>query len=133
MAEDDDPRPLSDAKAIRAKLFARNWFHTSEALVRILKPDEAIMLCYLMNESERYKVDERTGGMKKWFYCRQRQVCKRIGFINQKQAILLKRLEDRGLIRRKIHGMPPKRYIRIMLKAIDRLMEEHGAYGATGE
>jgi len=131
MAEDDDNQPryksMNDADKIIDELCARDWIIFPEVFVKILKADEAILLAFLMSESRRYKAHLRRDGL---FYCCLGQIEQRLGFIHQKQTILLKRLEKRGLIARVRKGIPPKRYIRINLKQVGRMLlqyrREHG-------
>lgn len=95
------------------------WCRLSFALLRHMSSDCMSLLSYLMNHNA-----TNCGSIKDWFYCTVRRMERDIAFDRNKQTRVLTKLIKMGLIATEKRGVPPKRWVRLEIEAINRLAPE---------
>lgn len=87
------------------------YFFVSQRIVRTVGSDAATLLGYLFDLAV---TKEKLGGLKRgWFRCSNWNVRKFLGMSNRVQQRLFKKLVDVGAIKRRLRGVPAKRYIHV--------------------
>lgn len=110
------------AAMIIEELFDDNaWFRIPKIFVHQMGTDEAIMLAYLIFQSNRIKAHERRKGWDGWFYCRLSQMEKDLQILPRRQQRILKKLKNKRLIGHCRKGIPPRRYFKIQYDQIHKI------------
>jgi hypothetical protein len=100
------------------KLLSRdNWIIFSRLLLRELNSDEAILLSYLINISDRMAND------KGWFYRKMQHIRSEMYISESKQTRIMRSLAKKGCISTKYKGIPARRFIRINSKRIREIID----------
>jgi hypothetical protein len=86
------------------------FFRVPVDFFHILSIDEAIILAYLINHSERVKARKHKSG---WFYCTSRAIENEINMGRYRQHRHISRLITRNLLKAERRGMPSLRWLKV--------------------
>ena len=100
-----------------------NWIRVSYLYLKFLSPIEAIVFSFIQYDQNKYaekpQLYEKYNG---WFYIKTDIMKEKLGIPRITQYKVLERLKKIGLIRTKKTGMPPKRFIWINYKLLERMI-----------
>lgn len=111
-------------KEEKLKLIFGDWFiQLSKPLIKIFGLEAALMLCNLYSEYRYWKgkgklSNEACGS----FYSTVENVEHNTGLSKSKQLKAIKVLEEYGVIKKYLHGNPPKRYFIFIEKGLEKLI-----------
>lgn len=109
-------------RALLSRLYtAGNWFQMPRDFLRVMTPEEAVMLAYLINVSSTVLAIERNDG---WFYREMADIANDICLNYQQQIRVMKKLGDKGFIKIKKEGSPPTRYLWIDFDQLHEAIEK---------
>lgn len=91
-------------------------------LYSTLTAREVGVLSYLLNKHWHHKWG-RVLYQKGWFYCRMTDMQRTLGISPRCQQYVLEKLIERGLVYRKLVGMPRKRYFKINCQRVEALLK----------
>lgn len=105
------------------RLFAsQQWFMTPKALFHIMRPMEALVLSYLINVCDSVSALERKDRM---FWVRNADICAVFNITEESLRTYMRALESKGFIKTKMKGLPAKRYVRINLNKVMRMVGDN--------
>ena len=101
------------------KLFKGNFVMVSKVVIRELGLEAAVMLSELYSE---YLYWEASNGLTEagYFYSTMENVKNNTGLTRARQDSAIKVLEEAGIIKKYVHGMPAKRYFKLIDSAVKR-------------
>lgn len=104
-------------------LFKGSFIRVNKGMIKIFGLEAAVMLGELYSE---YKYWESNNGLTEYgyFYSTRENVENNIGLTRAKQDKAISLLEEYGIIKKYVHGMPAKRYFKFEMQGIIRLKED---------
>lgn len=111
----DAPPSNEVLSELAEQLFAPgNWIQFPRHVLWIMSSNEALVLAYLMS-LERACADSKhkPEAMEGWTYCMIERMEKEMQIPKSKQARMLNKLEELGILHRKLFGFPVKRYFKV--------------------
>ena len=105
------------------KLFKGNFVMVSKVIIRELGLEAAVMLSELYSE---YLYWEASNGLTEagYFYSTMENVKNNTGLTRARQDSAIKVLEEAGIIKKYVHGMPAKRYFKLIDSAVKRFNDD---------
>lgn len=95
-------------------------------LLRVLTHRETVVLSYLMSRAGMHEPKPGLGlhrpdpGLK-WILLNRKMLEQHLKIHPRNQSNILKRLKELGLIKTKLKGLPPQRYIQIQWEAVESI------------
>ena len=101
------------------KLFKGNFVMVSKVVIRELGLEAAVMLSELYSE---YLYWKASNGLTEagYFYSTMENVKNNTGLTRARQDSAIKVLEKAGIIKKYVHGMPAKRYFKLIDSGVKR-------------
>lgn len=100
------------------------WFMFPKDFLKILTTDQALMLAAIISQSDFVQAGRRRRPWKGWFYFNINQVKEALQFDRQKQWRILSVLIKQGIVKRKLRGIPPKRYLKVCFRRIEQIVDD---------
>lgn len=106
-----DERSADRAHQVEQEFTDGGWFRCRKDILRAFKPNVAILINFLLNESNRKRAVAENGG---WFRLATSRVCMELGYANRKQhERTFKTLIDLRIVEFVMDGNPAKRWIKV--------------------
>lgn len=97
-----------------------NYYSLNKTLVSRLGIEEAFFICLLAEAEQLFKGHERDG----YFFQTAKEIEKRSGLSSYKQRTIIASLEEKGLIKTDLKGIPAKRYFKLEYENISNFIFE---------
>ena len=101
-----------------------NYIIVNRDLIKEIGLDEAVLLSELCSEQYYWKSKDKLG-KDGFFFSTIENIENNIGFKKKKQLTLLKELKSRNLIEVKYHDMPKKRYIKVNVLELEKILKKY--------
>lgn len=118
--------PKYYANAIQRYCRSSDWFMMPSVYLLVMSIEESFMFQTLMNLGERVPRNSKRLALweKGWIPCTVKLLEKRTKLKRGTQSRILKRLKNKGFISIELVGIPPMRYIKVDLNAVDYAIDE---------
>ena len=97
-----------------------NYYSLNKTLVSRLGIEEAFFICLLAEAEQLFKGNERDG----YFFQTAKEIETRSGLSGYKQRTIIASLEEKGLIKTDLKGIPAKRYFKLEYESISNFIFE---------
>lgn len=97
-----------------------NYYSLNKTLVSRLGIEEAFFICLLAEAEQLFKGHEKDG----YFFQTSKEIEARSGLSSYKQRTIIARLEEKGLIKTDLKGIPAKRYFKLEYENISNFIFE---------
>ncbi|MFR7350504.1 hypothetical protein [Peptoniphilus sp.] len=105
---------------VKQLLLMNNYYSLNKTLVSRLGIEEAFFICLLAEAEQLFKGHERDG----YFFQTAKEIEKRSGLSSYKQRTIIASLEEKGLIKTDLKGIPAKRYFKLEYENISNFIFE---------
>lgn len=104
-------------------IFGDWYIQLSKPTIKIFGLEAALMLCNLYSEYRYWKSKKKLSS-EEWgsFYSTVENIEHNTGLSKNRQLKAIKVLEEYGIIKKYLHGNPPKRYFMFLESGIDKLL-----------
>lgn len=97
-----------------------NYYSLNKTLVSRLGIEEAFFICLLAEAEQLFKGHEKDG----YFFQTSKEIEARSGLSSYKQRTIIASLEEKGLIKTDLKGIPAKRYFKLEYESISNFIFE---------
>lgn len=104
------------------KIFGNWYIQLSKPTIKIFGLEAALMLCNLYSEFRYWKGKNKLSSEYGSFFSTVENVQHNTGLSKSQQLKAIKVLEEYGIIKKYLHGNPPKRYFQFLNKGISKLI-----------
>lgn len=105
---------------VKQLLLMNNYYSLNKTLVSRLGIEEAFFICLLAEAEQLFKGHERDG----YFFQTAKEIESRSGLSSYKQRTIIASLEEKGLIKTDLKGIPAKRYFKLEYENISNFIFE---------
>ena len=105
---------------VKELLLMNNYYSLNKTLVSRLGIEEAFFICLLAEAEQLFKGHERDG----YFFQTAKEIESRSGLSSYKQRTIIASLEEKGLIKTDLKGIPAKRYFKLEYENISNFIFE---------
>lgn len=105
---------------VKELLLMNNYYSLNKTLVSRLGIEEAFFICLLAEAEQLFKGHERDG----YFFQTAKEIESRSGLSSYKQRTIIASLEEKGLIKTDLKGIPAKRYFKLEYESISNFIFE---------
>lgn len=105
---------------VKQLLLMNNYYSLNKTLVSRLGIEEAFFICLLAEAEQLFKGHERDG----YFFQTAKEIEKRSDLSSYKQRTIIASLEEKGLIKTDLKGIPAKRYFKLEYENISNFIFE---------
>ena len=112
------------------EVFEKNFIKLSRPIIKILGLKAAVMLCDLYSEYK-YWLKKGTINQFGYFYSTIENVAENTGLSAHEQREAIKLLEDYGILKSHLFGMPAVRHFKILDSGLDKLIKDLGIQIST--
>jgi len=132
---DVSPTPADFKQWLNRRCMGGNWFVCFDDYLWVMEPDEAWLLQIVINLGGRKPKNKTSLALWKdgWILCTVKYLLKRSKgrFRPNGQVRILKALQNLGIIEVKAQGSPPRRYVRVDLIRLEKMIDEASKRGET--
>ena len=105
---------------VKQLLLMNNYYSLNKTLVSRLGIEEAFFICLLTEAEQLFKGHEKDG----YFFQTAKEIETRSGLSSYKQRNIIASLEEKGLIKTDLKGIPAKRYFKLEYESISNFIFE---------
>lgn len=105
---------------VKQLLLMNNYYSLNKTLVSRLGIEEAFFICLLAEAEQLFKGHEKDG----YFFQTAKEIETRSGLSSYKQRTIIASLEEKGLIKTDLKGIPAKRYFKLEYESISKFIFE---------
>lgn len=105
---------------VKQLLLMNNYYSLNKTLVSRLGIEEAFFICLLAEAEQLFKGHEKDG----YFFQTAKEIETRSGLSSYKQRTIIASLEEKGLIKTDLKGIPAKRYFKLEYESISNFIFE---------
>ena len=105
---------------VKQLLLMNNYYSLNKTLVSRLGIEEAFFICLLAEAEQLFKGHEKDG----YFFQTSKEIEARSGLSSYKQRTIIASLEEKGLIKTDLKGIPAKRYFKLEYESISNFIFE---------
>lgn len=105
---------------VKQLLLMNNYYSLNKTLVSRLGIEEAFFICLLAEAEQFFKGHEKDG----YFFQTAKEIETRSGLSSYKQRTIIASLEEKGLIKTDLKGIPAKRYFKLEYENISNFIFE---------
>ena len=119
-----------DIRKESAAYAAGNWFMMPRAFLRIMKPEQAILLAVLVDMEQMFLNREKPWlpsslpQNDRWFWCSAKGIRESLGWGDDAQKRVMRWLRNEHAIEVAYKGQPAKRYVRINWEGLTPVLNE---------
>lgn len=114
---------------VKQLLLMNNYYSLNKTLVSRLGIEEAFFICLLAEAEQFFKGHEKDG----YFFQTAKEIEARSGLSSYKQRTIIASLEEKGLIKTDLKGIPAKRYFKLEYENISNFIFEGEEAGKEEE